>query len=323
MSIDKKNRSNDLPQDGMSYKGFELIDIDTTIFNYIQESIIPKLYQNGELINIPVIYGNAERWADVRKNGHVRDERGTVQAPLIVFKRGSIERSDSIPYFKDGTVMPSIALYSRKNRYERFNIHNDIKPIYEIYNIAVPTYVTITYDVIALTSFTEHMNKILEQFQYASNRYWGNKDGYRFYSKIDSLDSVQEVNDSEARIIKTEFSITVNAFIIPTEHKNKLTIDRTYSSKKIIHTVESADTGFNINKPKMVLASYVNDTTVSVNNIKNIAKDSKYRIYINNIPVPISDVQYIYNESSNELIFSLLNRSISLNDTVFVKGSFI
>lgn len=330
MSDVKHNRSYDLPIDGGLFKGLELIDIDTIIFNHIKQTILPKLYQNGNQLSISMLYGNAERWTDIVKNGYFRDENGVVQVPLVVIKRGSIEPSSTIPYFKDGTVMPSISLYSNKNRYEKFNIQNDIAPVYEIYNIAVPNYVNITYDVVVLTSFTEHMNKILEQFQYSSERYWGGDDSYKFFTKVESLDMIQEVNDSEARVIKSEFSLSVNGFILPTEYKNKLNITKKLSSKKIITTIEanSGSGGFYINefnnvKYKTVLANYYNENTLLLDNIHDIAENPKYKVYVNNIPVPINDVQYIYDNVNNKLIFTLTNKMITDTDTVFVKGFFI
>ena len=38
------------------------------------------------------------------------------------------------------------------------------------------------------TNFTEHMNKIVEQFQY-TDEYWGDKKKYKFRVRIDSFDN--------------------------------------------------------------------------------------------------------------------------------------
>ena len=42
---------------------------------------------------------------------------------------------------------------------------NGVQPNTQNYNITVPDYVSITYEVMVWTSFTEHMNKVVEQFQ--------------------------------------------------------------------------------------------------------------------------------------------------------------
>ena len=42
---------------------------------------------------------------------------------------------------------------------------------------------SISYEVIIWTDFTEHMNKIVEAFQYATDEYWGDKSGFKFRTK--------------------------------------------------------------------------------------------------------------------------------------------
>jgi hypothetical protein len=81
--------------------------------------------------------------------------------------------------------------------------------------VSVPDYVTVSYEVMIWTSFTEHMNKIVEQFQYATDRYWGSEDGYKFRTRIDSFDNQQEVGEGSERVIRTSFTMTVNAYLLP------------------------------------------------------------------------------------------------------------
>lgn len=327
------NRSNDLQSTPGIYAGVELVDIDTTIFNHIKDSIIPQLYQNGNEIKVPLIYGNAERWNDSRINGYIRDERGTIQVPVIMFKRESVEKNEAIPYFKDMTTMPSIALYSNTNRYEKFNVQNSITPMYEIYNISVPDYVTIRYDIIAWTNFTEHMNKLMEQFQFASGRYWGADTGYKFFTKLDNFDTAQEVSDGEIRLIKTEFQISVNGYLLPEQRQHRSTANKEISRKKIITTseIQSGKSGFIYNnqdsteriyKTKNILATYVNSNTVVINDITGIPVNPKYKMIINNIPKPISDLTYTYDAANNKLFFTISNSVIASTDIVFINGTF-
>ena len=199
----KKNRANQIPIEPQYIKGVNLIDIDTTIADYMSNTIIPTVEENGNVVNVPLIYGNAERWKNARKDGVLRDSRGKVQIPLIMFKRNSIERDSSVQFFKEGAAMPSYQKYSSKNRYEKFSLQVGAKPVYEIYNVRVPSYVTVTYEVMIWTSFTEHMNKIVEAFQYATDRYWGKEDGFKFRARVDSFDTQQEVGEGTERIIRT------------------------------------------------------------------------------------------------------------------------
>jgi hypothetical protein len=146
--------------------------------------IVPDLKENDTIVKVPIIYGNAERWKNARKDGYLRDERGRVQIPLVMFRRTGIEKNDNLPHFKEGMTIPVFKKYSAKNRYDRFSILNNSKPTYELYNITIPSYVTVTYEMVVWTSFTEHMNTIIEVFQNESEKYWGSVDGFKFLSQI-------------------------------------------------------------------------------------------------------------------------------------------
>jgi hypothetical protein len=239
MDINDTNRANHLPIDSKYTKGVKLIDIDTTIAEYMNEVLIPDLEENGNVVKVPLIYGNAERWKGARKDGYLRDVRGKIQIPLIMFKRNSIDRDSSMQHFKDGVTMPSFQKYSSKNRYEKFSLQVGTNPVYEIYNVRMPSYVTITYEVMIWTSFTEHMNRIVEAFQYATDRYWGKEDGYKFRVRIESFDNQQEVGEGAERIIRTTFTMVVNAYLLPETYNEKPIVDKLFSKKKVVFGIET------------------------------------------------------------------------------------
>ena len=70
-----------------------LRDIDETIVYYFNNVIKPTVMQNGSLKNVPVLYGSPERWKSVQKDGFYRDKNGKIQAPLIMFKRDTVEKN--------------------------------------------------------------------------------------------------------------------------------------------------------------------------------------------------------------------------------------
>jgi hypothetical protein len=204
-------------------KGVKLIDVDTAIAEYMIDTIIPDVEENGNKVKIPLIYGNAERWEGARKNGYLRDQRGKIQIPLVMFKRNSIERDASLAQFKDVNTLPAYKKYSQHNRYEMFTLQVGASRPFERYEVSVPDYVTVTYEVMIWTSFTEHMNKIVEAFQYATDRYWGKEDGFKFRTRIDSFDNQQEVGEGSERIIRTSFTMVVNAYLLPETYDEKPT----------------------------------------------------------------------------------------------------
>jgi hypothetical protein len=160
-----------------------------------------------------------------------------------MFKRNSIDRDSSIQHFKEALSMPSYQKYSAKNRYEKFSLQVGAKPVYEVYNVRVPSYVTVTYEVMIWSSFTEHMNKIVEAYQYATDRYWGKDDGYKFRVRVDSFDTQQEVGEGTERIIRTAFTMVVNAYLLPETFNEIPTVEKVFSKKRIIFGVETDVSG--------------------------------------------------------------------------------
>ncbi len=349
--MDKRetNRANQLPIEQQYLKGVKLIDVDTTIAGYMSEVIIPQLEENGNVVKVPLIYGNAERWEGARKNGYLRDQRGRIQIPLIMFKRNSLERDTSMQHFREGTTMNAYKKYSKKNRYDRFSLQNNAKPSYELYNVAVPSYVTITYEVMIWTSFTEHMNKIVEAFQYASDRYWGKEDSFKFRTRIDSFDNQQEVGEGSERIIRTTFNMSVNAYLVPETFNEKPVTKKSFTPKRVIFGVETDLTGNLFANPSLYneyaqvidfisvrgsqLATFVNSSTVKLINVKKPILPSElfgvfdivnwFRVYINGDFISPTSYTYSYDGETNEIFFSFtLPFPLEAEDEVAITGKF-
>jgi hypothetical protein len=350
MDIRETNRANQLAIDKQFIKGVKLIDIDTTIAEYMTNTIIPKLEENGQELKVPLIYGNAERWNGARKDGYLRDQRGRIQIPLVMFKRNSIERDSSMQHFREQLRMPAFKKYSSKNRYERFSLESGAQPVYEQYSVAVPAYVTITYEVMIWCSFTEHMNKIVESFQYATDKYWGAEDGYKFRTRIDTFDNQQEVGEGSERIIRTTFTMAVNAYLLPETHAQKPTVKKEYSKKRIVFGVETDLTGNLFSNPTLYneyaqvidfvavrgsqMATFINSTTIKLINVKKpilpselvgvFDTDNWFRIYINGDFISPSFYTYSYNGFTNEIVFTFhdLIWPIEETDEIGITGKF-
>ena len=351
--MDKRetNRGNQLPIEKEFIKGVNLIDIDTTIAEYMSNTIIPDVVENGSNVKVPLIYGNAERWEGARKNGYLRDARGRVQIPLVMFKRNSIERDASLQHFREQITMPAFRKYSAKNRYERFSLQSGTKPVYEEYSVAIPAYVTVTYEVMIWTSFTEHMNNIVEAFQYATDRYWGKENGFRFRTRIDSFDNQQEVGEGSERIIRTTFTMTVNAYLLPETHGKKPVVKKSYTKKRVLFGVETDLTGGLLgNQPSLYneyaqvidfvavrgsqLAEFINGTTVKLTNVKKPILPSElvgvfdivnwFRVYINGDFISPSLYTYTYDGNTNEITFTFHDLAFAIEsmDEVAITGKF-
>ena len=113
------NRAEQLPRgDVESRRGISLYDVDSAIFNYMNDIVVPTLKVDNAEINVPVIYGNAERWKAAQVDGVYRDKRGKIQLPLIMFKRTTVARNESMPMLNRFVHYPSYQRYSKKNKAE-------------------------------------------------------------------------------------------------------------------------------------------------------------------------------------------------------------
>ena len=350
--MDKKetNRANQLGIEPQYIKGINIIDIDTTIFEYMKDTIIPDVEENGQTVKVPLIYGNAERWEGARKNGYLRDVRGQIQIPLVMVKRNSIERDSAMQHFKEALSMPSYKKYSAKNRYEKFSLQTGVRPMYEVYNVRVPSYVTVSYEVMIWTSFTEHMNKIVEAFQYATDRYWGKEDGYRFRTRMDSFDTQQEVGEGTERIIRTTFTMTVNAYLLPETYAKKPTVQKSLSTKRVVFGVETDISGDLFNNPSLYYeysqvidfialrgsqrATFVDTNIVKLVNVKlpvlpielkgSFDESNWFSVYINGVFVSSNAYTYVYDGNAKEIVFTFDTAfPIEETDEVEITGKFI
>ena len=337
MERKETNRAKQLSIGKEFQKGVKIIDVDTAIADYMSKVIIPDLEEHGNLVKVPLVYGNAERWKNARKDGYLRDVRGRVQIPLVMFKRNTIEKNDALPHFREVITMPFAKKYSSKNRYDKFSIMNNAKPTYEFYNITIPAYVTVTYEAMIWTSFTEHMNKIIECFQNETEKYWGNVDGFKFLSKIDSFDTTQEVAEGTERVIRTTFN-------------EKPTIQKSFSAKRVVFGFEtdlSGDlfTGANAYNEYSYLidfvairgsqqAEFINASTIKLTNVyKPILPPELdgsfdvlnwFRVYINGEFKTPNYYSYTFNAATNEITFNFINLGFPLdnNDEIMITGKF-
>lgn len=221
-------------------RGIKLYDIDTAINDHMVETVVPTLEIMSEPFKVPVLYGNAERWKSIQRDGYLRDPRGQIQIPLIVFKRNGVEQWSGmeIPINRQLSY-PTVGKYSAKHKYDLFSKMNGIeKPLVQ-YNVTIPDYVSLTYEVVMWTDFTEHMNTLVEAFQFAQDVYWGDKYGFKFKTKIDSFDTTSETAEGASRIVKTTFTLNVNAYLLPEKFDNQPTTKKAFTIKKVVWNTDT------------------------------------------------------------------------------------
>jgi hypothetical protein len=242
------NRSEKISLKGDDVKQFTvgLQDIDESIMYYFQNVIRPYVYQNGNRLEVPVIYGSPEKWKSVIKDGYYKDKNGAIMSPLIMFKRDTMEKNRSLTNKLDANTPHVYATwkktYNQKNSYSNFDILTNRKPTEQLIVNVVPDYVTLTYTCIAQTYYFEQLNKIIESVNYASDSYWGDPERFKFKATIDSYSTAIEVSDNSNRIVKGTFTINLFGYIIPDTIQKELTAIKRYNSKaQVIIGVETVN----------------------------------------------------------------------------------
>lgn len=242
-----KKRENQRTVKGDDTKRFTvgLRDIDETIIYYFNNVIKPSVIQNGSKLNVPILYGSPERWKAVQKDGFYRDKNGKIQAPLIMFKRDSVDKNRSLGNKVDPSNPMNVGIFkksfSKKNVYDRFSLVNNRNPIDEYYGIIVPEYVTLTYSCMIFTDYIEQMNKIVEAINYASDGYWGDPERFSFRAKIDSYTTTTELAQGQDRAAKTNFTLTMNGHIVPDSINSQLAgMNKYYSKSSVTFGMELA-----------------------------------------------------------------------------------
>ena len=67
------------------------------------------------------------------------------------------------------------------------------------------------------------MNKLIEAVNYSSDSYWGDKDRFKFNASIETFSNTTELNVGDNRIVKTDFGLKLQGYLVPNSINKELT----------------------------------------------------------------------------------------------------
>lgn len=243
MSNQKNNRGNHTKTNFDPTK-INIMENDEVVINYIRNNINPVVTgRDGRLIKVPVVYADAERWYQIKKSGIPRKGDSKPEVPLMALRRTSIDTDKNLTRklsVQEPQIISFQKKYSKQNRYDNFSVLTGERPVYEMENVVVPTYLTIQYDLYIWTDWVEQTNQILEPLIYSEGTYW-HDDRHHFYVFFDGLSGSPELVGEQERVVRSNVTLTLKGFVVPdTEQKEKFvktqgnTIRRVVVSERVI-----------------------------------------------------------------------------------------
>jgi hypothetical protein len=171
------------------------------------------------------MYSNPERWNSIQKNGYLIDNKKQLVIPLIVFKRNSISKDETLNVDKIDPLNPKLfrsfqSKYSQKNRYDNFSVQQGLNKTKELYTVGVPDYVNLEYEFIVWTSYTEQMNKIIEKIIWSEGSYWGEDGKFKFRTSIDNYTDASEFTVNSERLVGDDVSVNLTNLVGDSQTKD-------------------------------------------------------------------------------------------------------
>ena len=220
-------------------------EIDTAVIKHIRNVMKPKVREQNEIISVPVLYGNEERWKSIKARGTLRDKNGVIILPMIVIKRTSLSMNPDMPLSFDNdvkgkfvSVIRSSSGWSKNNRYDRFAVLTGQKPVQEFVKTGMPDFVVCSYSVVMMTSFIEQMNELNNLWIEHLETYFGDQTSYRFLSSLDGdISNEIEMESQGERMIRNELTLSIKGYMIPEFTDNVFgktaELGRAYNPKKV------------------------------------------------------------------------------------------
>jgi hypothetical protein len=199
---------------------------------------------------VPVIYATSERWARAQKQKGFRDEKGSLILPLVSIRRGEpVAQKERYAPQSDETNITYLVRIStdpisnarQAAIVDRANFHQDAEylkqsddVVYEILQVAFPSFTNLSYDVTIWTSYMTHSNIEQENvfIQFGGGRQVFSVDNYFFFGRLNSVNDQSNLDDFSDRekIIKHVYRLELFAYLIS---KDTMKRSRTISNIKI------------------------------------------------------------------------------------------
>lgn len=212
-----KRRDEDIRRDNDKFGNREIgiQDVDEAIILYLRNELKPQISRNDKLIEVPVIWLNAEKNKDFTSYGYIRDDKGKIQSPLIALRKNSIEKHEALYRTNQSDFeYYFVQKYSPTNRYYNFKTLQNEVPKKEVYGVKFPSFVHINYNLIIQTDLEKDADILTKKIIEFEGNAFGDTNGYKFTTYIDDYEYnvINDINDD--RIVSVEMSLRTFAYLV-------------------------------------------------------------------------------------------------------------
>lgn len=243
------SRANEMRRDNDVVKvpKITLYDIDFGIYYQLKENLKPKVTDNGNSIDVPIMFANGEKWNQIRSHGFARDNQRKILAPLMVIRRVDVSDDERINLpagqtWNVNTFVPRLKLFPYRTmnmQYDRVAGQYVSKNSTEFYLFDVPDFVRVNYDLIIWTDLQEQMNGLVHGIINMNNHMWGDYNKFRTTLQSITHDNVNV--PGEDRLVKTTINLQVDGYLRAEYEYHQSKIQKAYSLKRVDFLNETAD----------------------------------------------------------------------------------
>lgn len=244
------NRSTEIRRDNDTIKTPKctIYDVDNAIISYLTDILQLQIIENNNIIPVPVMYANGEKWAQIRERGYMYDVSDKLMTPAAVIKRNSITERDMLkkldvnwnPETDNDFARNTLTFenpYTKRNRYDRFSVLQGTRPRRELYVSSIPEYVDVSYDLLLWAEYTEQLNSMIEQIMPTGGFAWGTT--WKFPTFIQDYTFETASAPGEDRIVRATLPLTVKATLLMPYELRRSSLQKRYSIKRIVFGSEN------------------------------------------------------------------------------------
>jgi hypothetical protein len=219
-----------------------LYDIDYSVFFQLSQVMNVQLNDNGTMIPVPVIFANAEKWAQIRQHGYMRDIEKKAMAPAMVLRRTGVTQDDRIAKLDLNHYAPGIKMYPYRTfnmQYDRISGQLQSFPSYEYYTVSAPDYVRVAYELIVWTDLMEQMNEVIQAINIMDGHVWG--DYYKFRTTVQDITHNTVNAPGDDRLVKSTLTLQTDGFLRQDFEYHQSNLQKQYSIKRVKFLAEESD----------------------------------------------------------------------------------